>query len=71
MAMEKGARRMTREPGRPEAGRTDVAAYVWILALSIGLALGALIGPIWWEWAGFRWLGLASAVLMATIGGLG
>lgn len=36
---------MTQEPGSPDT-RTGLAAYAWVLPISIGLALGVGVGEL-------------------------
>jgi predicted MFS family arabinose efflux permease len=43
----------------------SIVMSVTLAAASLGRATGALVGPLIWDWAGFRWLGLVAAVIMA------
>lgn len=43
----------------------SVVLSVVLAAGSLGRASGALIGPAIWDWAGFQWLGVMAAVIMA------
>lgn len=43
----------------------SVVLSVVLAAASLGRAVGALLGPVIWDWAGFEWLGVVSAVIMA------
>lgn len=43
----------------------SVVLSVVLAASSLGRAVGALAGPALWDWAGFQWLGVVSAVVMA------
>ena len=42
-----------------------IVMAVTVAAASLGRAIGALIGPTIWDWAGFQWLGFIAAVVMA------
>jgi predicted MFS family arabinose efflux permease len=46
------------------SARAIVMAVV-LAASSLGRAVGALVGPALWDWAGFEWLGATAAVIMA------
>jgi predicted MFS family arabinose efflux permease len=43
----------------------SVVMSVVLAASSLGRAVGALAGPVIWDWAGFQWLGVVAAVVMA------
>jgi predicted MFS family arabinose efflux permease len=42
-----------------------IVMAVTLAAASLGRAIGALVGPALWDWAGFQWLGVVAAVIMA------
>ncbi len=42
-----------------------IVMSVVLAASSLGRAIGALVGPAIWDWAGFQWLGIIAAVIMA------
>ncbi|MFZ0548661.1 MAG: hypothetical protein WAM60_24640, partial [Candidatus Promineifilaceae bacterium] len=44
----------------------SVVMSVVLAASSLGRAVGALVGPVIWDWGGFQWLGLIAAVIMAV-----
>lgn len=43
----------------------SVVLSVVLAAGSLGRAVGALVGPVIWDLAGFKWLGVVSALVMA------
>jgi predicted MFS family arabinose efflux permease len=42
----------------------SVVLSVVLAAGSLGRAVGALVGPVIWDWVGFQWLGVVTAVVM-------
>jgi hypothetical protein len=58
---------MTPEPGRHEPGKTGIAEYAWVLALSIGLVFGVAIGTLIGDIGAGVALGVSVGVVVGLI----